>query len=59
MEKIDQETKKFKNNDLWLNFESSVKYCDLEDFLKGSICKFYVSKVCKKRVHGNGRTTLP
>ena len=29
-----QETKKSKNNDLWLNIASSVKYCNLKDFLK-------------------------
>ena len=29
-----QESKKSKNNDLWLNIWSSVKYYDLKDFLK-------------------------
>ena len=29
-----RETKESKNNDLWLNIASSVKYCDLKDFLK-------------------------
>ena len=29
-----RETKKSKTNDLRLNIESSVKYCDLKDFLK-------------------------
>ena len=26
---------------------------------KGSICNFYVSKVCKKRVHRNEKMNLP
>ena len=26
---------------------------------KGSICNFYVSKICKKRVHGNDKKNLP
>ena len=29
-----REAKKSKNNDLWLNIVSSVKYYDLKDFLK-------------------------
>ena len=42
-----QKTKKSENNDLWLNIASSVKYCDLKDFLK--------VRFVKKRVHGNNR----
>ena len=26
---------------------------------KGSICNFYVSKICKNRVHGNEKMNLP
>ena len=29
------------------------------ELFTGSICNFYVSKICKKRVHGNDKKNLP
>ena len=42
-----------------LYLDSNVKYCDLKDFFKGSICNFLDVRICKKMVHGSGGTTLP
>ena len=40
-------------------YNSNVKYCDLEDFLKAKFVDFRCQKYVKKRVPGNEGDSLP
>ena len=40
-------------------YNSNVKQSDLKDFFRGQFVNFMCQKYVKKKVHGNGETTLP